>query len=243
MLMYALRPGDRRRGREAVLQRHAPPARRPGMHRRRTVPHLPRLLARLRRVLQQCPDPGELPRGHRRVCDDPARRIRCGRRVLPRRSRSTSTTSISASSCTTPAIATCSPRMRSCLHFESSSRVAKVTLDELVFLQARWDSAAAPRPLLQPAVHAGKPRLRGADVPPERQVRRSSHRPATADANAQPSMRRSRRYGPITFHMVRHVRDSDHGFELLDRGVSPRELREVEVALARRSRPSTPPGR
>ncbi len=43
------------------------------------------------------------------------------------------------------------------LHFESSSRVAKVTLDELVFLQSRWDTLMRHDPFYNPQFTPGKP--------------------------------------------------------------------------------------
>ncbi len=43
------------------------------------------------------------------------------------------------------------------LHFESSSRAAKVTLDELVFLQARWDTLLRHDPFYNPQFIPGKP--------------------------------------------------------------------------------------
>jgi GT2 family glycosyltransferase len=43
------------------------------------------------------------------------------------------------------------------LHFESSSRVAKVTVDELGFLQARWDTLLRNDPFYNPQFTPGKP--------------------------------------------------------------------------------------
>ena len=143
MAMYAQHPGIGAVGGAPALGGRPPPARRrPLRERRAPGSHLPRLHRALQGLREQHPRRPELPRGHRRLHDDAAARLRARWAGCRRTCRSTTTTWTTASS---SAPGACGSSTTPTPSSTTSSRPAARRRSR-TGRRRRWSSAGCPSP-------------------------------------------------------------------------------------------------